>query len=565
MRHHRINLVILFVFLFAAAIISRLIFLQIIQHDLYSALAKGQQIIFKNYQGDRGKIFFQNHDLPIATNKTSPFLYLSPNEIPAEEKENTSQVLAGLLNLDQDFILEKTQQDNLFALVKDKLSDQEVASVQEADLAGVHLGEEKLRSYPYEDFAAHLLGFVNKEGEGQYGVEEYWDEALRGEEGFLQGEWGPLGYLFFSERDPSLNQGADLFLTIDYNIQYAAEKLLKKARENLNIEGGQIVVVEPSSGKILALANFPTFNLNGYAKEKDFEVFQNGVTQKAFEPGSVFKSITMAAALDEGKITSQTTYFDPGCYQVGVDEVCNYEKRIYPGELTMTNVLEKSINTGAVFAERELGNKNFLEYVEKFGIFSKTGVDLPWEISPPNKEFKQGREINYATASFGQGIEMTPLQLIRAFCAIANGGKLVKPYLVEKIVKNGEETMIEPEVTDDDVISPGTSSKITAMLVSVVGSAYTKAAQIPGYYVAGKTGTAQISYAALGMDKKGYSEKTWQSFIGFAPAFNPKFLIMVKLNNPATRTAEYSAVPIFQELAKYIIDYYQIPPDHEPR
>ncbi|MBA7709875.1 Penicillin-binding protein PbpB [subsurface metagenome] len=220
----------------------------------------------------------------------------------------------------------------------------------------------------------------------------------------------------------------------------------------------------------------------------------------------------------------------------------------------MTEVLEKSINTGAVFAESQLGHKNFLNYIERFGIFEKTGIDLQWEISPPNTELKQEREINFATASYGHGIEMTPIQLARAFCVIANGGKLVKPYLVET----------EPEISNNNVISAQTAFKLTAMLVSVVKNGpYTKRARIPGYYIAGKTGTAQMSFAALDIDEEGYSDKTWQSFVGFAPAFDPRFLILVKLDNPATKTAEYSAVPLFQELAKYIIDYYQIPPDYE--
>jgi cell division protein FtsI/penicillin-binding protein 2 len=272
----------------------------------------------------------------------------------------------------------------------------------------------------------------------------------------------------------------------------------------------------------------------------------------------------MASAINEDKITPQTTYVDPGVIEVGGWPIHNYEERIYPGEITMTEVLEKSINTGAVFAERQLGDRKFLEYIKKFGVFEKTGIDLEGEISSSNEELKKGYEVSFATASFGQGIEMTPLQLIRAFSVIANGGKLVKPYVVKEIIdseRRAEKT--EPEIISENIISKNTSSKVSAMLVSVVESAYTKAAQVPGYYVAGKTGTAQISYAALGEDYGGYSKKTWQSFIGFAPAFDPKFIILVKLDNPATKTAEYSAVPIFQELAKYIIDYYQIPPDHQ--
>jgi len=530
--------------LFGAALVGKLFFLQIIEHNFYAALSKGQQGAFASGQGERGEIFFQNHDFPVATNKTVYYLYASPAEIPFGKKEEIAENLAEITTLEKDFLLERIMENSLYEVLKEQLSAEEVERLKELKREGIYLGREIRRSYPYDEFASHILGFVNKDGHGQYGLEEYWEENLRGKEGLVK--------------------GSDLFLTVDYNIQYQAEKLLEDARKKLDIDGGTIVVMRPNSGQILALANFPRFNPNLYSREQDFNVFQLDAIQKIFEPGSVFKPITMAGALNEGKITPQTTYYDKGYVEIeGWSEpLYNYDKRVY-GKTTMTNVLEKSINTGAVFAEKQLGHRNFLKYIEEFGFFEKTGIDLAGEIYSQNLEFKKGYEINFATAAYGQGIEMTPLQVVRAFAAIANGGKLVRPYLVEKVVDNeGAVVETKPEIGDNNVISPATASKLTAMLVSVVENGFGKAARVPGYYVAGKTGTAQVSFSALGMDKKGYSEKTWQSFIGFAPAFDPRFLILVKLDDPATKTAEYSAVPIFRELAKYIIDYYQIPPDY---
>ncbi len=331
-----------------------------------------------------------------------------------------------------------------------------------------------------------------------------------------------------------------------------AEKLLEKAKENLYIESGEIVVIDPNLGKILALADFPNFNPNEYSEVTNFEIFKNSSIHKVFEPGSVFKPITMAAALDQGKITPQTTYTDEGQVQIGNYTIYNYDKRVW-GERTMTEVLEKSINTGAIFAERQLGHNLFLEYLERFGFFEPTGIDLQGEIFSQNKEFKKGYEINFATASFGQGFEITSLQLVRAFSAIANGGKLINPHLIN-------DNSLVAKKDERQIISKNTSSQITMMLVSTVENGFAKKAKIPGYYVAGKTGTAQIPYE----NKRGYHpDKTIQSFIGFAPAFDPQFLILVKLYNPNTKTAEYSAVPIFRELAKYIIDYWQISPDYE--
>jgi len=551
MRNWRIKFVLTLIFIFSAAIVCRLFFLQIISHDYYTALARGQQKLFQDVIGDRGEIFLTNHDLPVATNREYSFLYLSPAEVPAEEKEKVADALSKNLNMDKTYLISKLQKDSLYELIKDKMTDEEVAIIETLNLSGVHFKKQTFREYPYGDFASHILGFVNEAGEGQYGAEEYYNDILHGKEEFWEGIKGPLGY-FFPGLSNSNNKGADLKLTIDYNIQYLAEKLLVQAKKTLNIEGGTIIVINPNTGKLLALADLPSFDPSKYSQQTDFSVFQSDATQKIFEPGSVFKPITMAAAIDQGKITPDTTYQDPGVLEIGGWPIYNYGQRQYPGDITMTQVLEKSINTGAVFAESQLGNKKFLEYVTNFGIFEKTGIDLQGEVAPQNTEFKKGYEINFATASFGQGIEMTPIQLVRAFCVIANGGKLIEPYLVEQ----------DPKISNNNVISPQTASKVTAMLVSVVENGFSKAARIPGYYVAGKTGTAQVSYSALGINQKGYSDKTWQSFIGFAPAFNPQFLILVKLNNPAAKTAEYSALPIFQQLTKYIIDYYQIPPDY---
>jgi len=561
MKNWRINIVLIFIFLFGAALLGRLIYLQVFQYDFYSALAKGQQKFYGYQEGERGKIFLKNHELPVATDETYFSVYISPREIPPEKREETISILSKELELSEDVILEKIKKNKVYQLLKKKLSQEKFESLKKYKLAGIYFKKEKIRYYPYGNFASKILGFVNQDGKGQYGLEGYWDDDLKGKKKFWQKEKGPWG--FFSSFSEDNLRGSDLYLTIDYNIQYQAEKLLEKAKKNLNIESGQILVADPNSGRILALADFPNFNPNEYFKEKDFKIFQNSLIQKVFEPGSAFKPITMAGALNEGKITPWTTYSDPGVVKVGRWSITNYAQRVYPGQISMIEVLEKSINTGAVFVEDRLGDENFLKYIKKFGIFEKTEIDLEGEILSPNTEFKKGYKINFVTASFGQGIEMTPIQLVRAYCAIANGGRLVRPYLVEKIKKNNNEIIeIKPQL-GREVITNETSSKLTAMLVRVVEEGFGKGAKIPGYYIAGKTGTAQIPFSALGLEKKGYSNKTWQSFIGYAPAFNPKFLILVKLDNPATKTAEYSAVPIFRELAKYIIDYYRIPPDYE--
>lgn len=529
----RASLIFVFFVILWVGIVYRLAFLQIVEGDKYRAWSQG----FHNYYPpnvERGRILLENGE-PLAINADFPLVFASPKKIRDIDKVASS--LGEALGLDMEFVADKLKKDTSYALIKRRLSDEEVSRLKNLNLEGVSLGAARERYYPQGDFAAQILGFMGAEGSGQYGLEEYFNEALY--------------------------EGSDLVLTIDYNVQFEAEKLLNRAQGDLDIEGGQIVVIEPASGKVIAIADFPSFDPNFYqktAQEGKLEVFKNKASQEPYEPGSIFKPITMASAIEEGRVDPKTTYVDKGIVNIGNRSVYNYDRRVY-GEQTMTGVLEKSINTGAVFAEQKLGNKKFLEYIDEFGIFEPSDIDIP-EVNSENREFKKGYEINFATAAFGQGIEMTPIQLVKAYTAIANGGKMMKPYVVEKILNGGKETEIQPYAVRQ-VISQKTSSQVTAMMVSVVENGFGKAAKVPGYYIAGKTGTAQIAFSALGINKPGYSDKTAQSFVGFGPAFDPRFLILVKLDNPKSKTAEYSALPIFRDLAEYIINYWQIKPDYE--
>jgi len=568
MKNWRINLILFIILLFGATIIGRLIFIQIINQEYWQALARGQQKFFTALSPDRGEVFLKDKDnnlYSLAINREWDFVYAAPNEI--EKKEEVAEILGQILNLDdikpesvaaKDFILDKIKEESFYEIIKDKLADHEIDEIRRINLPGVYLAKSTGRFYPQGKLASQVIGFLGGDGKGQYGIEEYYNEILAGKEGFQEGERSPKGFFLpFSESFSPAQKGENIILTIDYNIQFFAEKLLEKAKKDLEIEEGQIIVMDPNSGKILALANFPNFDPNKYSEIKDMEVFQNGAIQKFFEPGSVFKPITMAAALENGKITPDTTYVDEGFVKVGGSTIYNYNGGKW-GQKTMTEVLEKSINTGAVFAERQLGNELFLEYIQKFGFFEPTKIDLNGEVFSENKEFKKGYEINFVTASFGQGIEITPMQLARGISVIANGGKLVQPYIVENSPLHSESPQEQRQV-----ISSKTASELTSMLVSVVENGFANRGKIPGYFIAGKTGTAQVPWAALGIEKSGYSDKTIQTFAGFGPVSNPKFLIVVKLNNPRASTAEYSATPMFRELAKYIIDYYQIPPDYE--
>ncbi|HQB18574.1 MAG TPA: penicillin-binding protein 2, partial [Candidatus Pacearchaeota archaeon] len=374
-------------------------------------------------------------------------------------------------------------------------------------------------------------------------------------------ERNPYSFSFRGISKDDLN-GDNLTLTIDYNIQFMAEKLLEEGIEEYDAEGGNIIVMNPNTGAVIAMAQSPNFDPNNYGSS-DSEHFKNTSIQEIFEPGSIFKPITMAMAINDGVITAETKYNDNlGYVQYSNERVSNYSNKSW-GEVDMTTVLKRSINTGAIFVEKKLGHQSFYNYLEKFGYFEKSGIDLFGEVVSSNNEIKSAlknnTEISFGTASFGQGIAMTPLQMINSFSAIINGGTLYRPYVVQKI----NNQTIKPEIIRKNIISQETSTELKKMLIEVVEDGFGHLAKIEGYWIGGKTGTSQIPYTSLGINKAGYSDNTWQTFMGFAPALNPQFIILVKLDNPKkVKTSEYSAVPIFNKLASYILNYWQVPYDY---
>ncbi len=559
MVNFKAKLIFVFLFLFSLSIMARLFYLQIEKGKYYEALALGQQISFEEIKGERGEIFLNNGQNIFAQTKKKILIYVFPEQIAEEKTEETIEILADLLGEKKESLLSFF---NKGEVIKREISQETLDQIEKYELSGVQPEEVWGRIYPQKELAGHLVGFLNQDGQGQYGLEGFYNEVLKGTEIFQQKGKSPFGYLALTEMEvpddiESSPKGADIFLTLDYNIQYFAEKLLAETKESMKIDSGQIIVTEPSSGKILALAVFPSFDPNQYNKEKNLAVFINPVLQSLFEPGSVFKPITFAAAIEENLIEPDDTYEDKGSVSLGGPPIYNYNKRVW-GEQKMTDVLEESINTGAVYVQQKLGRELFLEYLEKFGLFEETAVDLQGEVYSINETLKNGYPRDLATASFGQGVEITPIQIIRAFGAIANGGNLMKPYLVEKIVKSsGQITEAEPEI-QKKVISSSSANTLASMLISVVENGSGRKAKISGYLIAGKTGTAQVP-----LKTGGYSEtETIQSFVGFFPALDPQFLVFIKLDNPETGTAEYSAVPVFSEMAKYIIDYKQIPPSY---
>jgi len=562
----RIGLILFLIIAFGAAIIGRLFFLQIIERKLYQSQALGQQTSFDNIVGSRGQIFCENSQetkgaqasgevKSLAINKDSWTISVNPKDI--KDKTAFADTLSKNIGQTAEQILSELNTQSSYVVLQKGVSSTEADKIKASGIKNLSWENIPERFYPQGEMAAQTLGFLGGSGIGQYGIEGYYDDILKGKPG-VEEEQSGLNSIFSNDNQDFLN-GSDIYSTIDYNIQFQAEQLLKQEQKKDDIDAGQIIVMKPDTGKILALANFPAFNPNQYSKVPDLGIFQDSAVQKLFEPGSIMKPFTMAAALNEGKITPDTTYVDTGVVTFGQHSIHNFANEKY-GQQTMTQVLENSINTGVVFAEQKIPHQTFLNYLDKFGFFEKTGIDLQGEVYSNNDLLKNGPDIEYATAAFGQGIELTPIQIAKGYCAIANGGKLVKPYIVEKIVSGNDEVDTKPEVSSS-IVSQQTLSQLNSMLISVVDKGFNGVAKIPGYYLAGKTGTAQIPMP----NGNGYEPdtNTIQSFVGYGPALKPQFLILVKLDNPKVPKSALSAVPIFKQLAQYIINYWQIPPDYD--
>jgi len=344
-----------------------------------------------------------------------------------------------------------------------------------------------------------------------------------------------------------------LVLTLDRAIQYYADRSLKEAVEQHVAKGGSVIVMNPKTGAILAMSSYPNFDPNRY-NETAIERFTNLNTSGAYEPGSVFKVITMASAIAANLVSPNTTYVDSGSVQVQDRVIKNSQDKVY-GEVNMTKVLEQSINTGAVFVAQKLGKQLFYKYLKDFGFTETTGVELAGEVGGSVKPPGQWTDVDLATMSYGQGIAITPIQLITAVSAIANGGKLIQPHVVSEILYENGPVKVEPREIRQ-VISPQVAQIVSAMMVNVVEHGHGQRAGVLGYYIAGKTGTAQVPVPG------GYAKnKTIGTFVGFGPTENPQFVMLVRIDEPKdVQFAESSAAPLFGKIAKFILDYLQIPP-----
>ena len=554
-----------------------------------------------------------NEHLPGVFVDTTRFMITAdPTLIPETGVKGVAKILSKILGepaekLESSLIRRKVR----YVFLKNRLEPEISRKIENLDLKGVVLIPEHWRYYPEGSLAAHIVGFLNHDGFGQYGIEGYFNTDLEGKKGTIFASKDPFGrqITVADSEIVSAVDGDSIILTIDRIMQRKVEEVIKGAVERYNADSGQVVVINPFTGAILAMANYPTFDPNTYTDsftlrpvEKDEKimvtvplfkldethkyvnvtdeeradpeipkymfankfgpgVFKNKTVSEVYEPGSAFKPIIMSAALDAKEVEPQTTFIDEGPLKID-DFTIKNSTNIYWGKTTMTQVLEKSLNTGMSWVAKKLGMELMYKYLQAFGFGEYTNIFLEGETKGRLDYYKQWSKAQLLTQSFGQGIIVTPLQMAAAWSALANGGKLVQPYIVDSIIKKDKVIKTEPQIIRR-VISEESSSIISSMLVSSVDNGYAHKAGIPGYLIAGKTGTSQMA------GKNGKYEvgegTTVTSFGGYI-AFNAQFVAIVKLDRPRIGEdtwGENTAAPAFRDIAEFLINYYNIQPSEK--
>lgn len=570
---NRIQAATWFLFIGIVLIVARLLYLMVWEHDFYTALAASTHETSSSLQPKRGEIFIQDSrtgtTFPVAINQDVYVLFADTRSIKdAESAEKIANSLAEKFNYTPErkaaVFTQLNKRTDPYEPIEQKIDQKKYEEIRELNLKGIGFVRIPQRYYPEKNLAASVIGFVgkNKDGAdwGKYGIEGYWQKELAGRGGVVEGLKSGTGIIQPKSLEPA-RDGTNLVLTIDRTLQYKACERLRQGMVEYNAQSAAMVIMDPFTGAVLVMCSLPDFDPNKYGQVSSIDVFNNRTVFTPYEPGSIFKPIGMAAALNENVVAPSTPFTDTGRR----DGVCqgpiqNAGNKAH-GAMDMTTIIVKSINTGMVFVVDHLGKDKFVKYVKRFGFGVETGIDVDTEVSGTidSLTINKGNKLDCytGTASFGQGVTVTPLQMATAFSAIANGGNLMRPFLVkEKRFADGHVEVTKPKV-EGSVLTKRGASSIANMLVMAVDTGYAGRARVAGYAVAGKSGTAEIADPNGG----GYTKTYNHSFIGFAPAQNPKFVMIVKYEKPTKFPyAESTSAQIFGEMSKYLLEYYQVPP-----
>lgn len=545
-----------FAFIYAAVLI-RLFYWQIVKADGLRLAGRAQSTLSLTTTATRGDILF-NDNFPLATNKISYLLYANPKKV--DSVDNYGQLLSPVLDVDAASISARLKQNLFWVSLQSRLSADKKVQIEGLHLGALGFEQQTERDYPEASMAAHLVGFVGKnqdgEDQGYFGLEGYYDRQLKGRPGSTYMIKDALGNPILTDiREDKKIDGRSIVTSIDRSIQFVADTELRKSLETYKADGGTVIIMETRTGRILASSSYPKFDPQKYW-EYDGKTYTNPIVSSLYEPGSTFKVLVMAAAIDSGLVTPMTQCDAcEGPVKIDGYSIKTWDDTYIPN-INMNEVIQHSDNTGMVFVGRKLGVNRFLSYAQRFGLGSITGIDIQGETTEELRPENKWHDIDLATASFGQGISVTPIQLITAVNSIANGGRLMRPMVVEKILTPDGKTISIPPQVERQTVSSATAKVITSMMVNAVENGEAKFAKIPNYDIAGKTGTAQIPVA-------GHYDptNTNASFVGFFPAEDPKITMLVIVNKP--RSSIYgaeTAAPTFFSIARDLIQYYNIEP-----
>lgn len=565
----RSRIVLLCLILFSLILTAKLFLVQVVHSNAYSESADRQYATSGSNLYERGTIFFQskNGQLIAAATQTTGFkLAVEPNKIIDTKNDlgNIYQKLSEIITLDyDDFIIRASKVNDPYEEVANRLSKEEADAISALKIPGLNIFKEKWRFYPGGNMASHVLGLVGyKDNElgGRYGLERQYNAELS------RNNKNPY-VNFFAEVFSNVNKTlfnnevseGDVVTTIEPTVQSFLEKKLVEVQEKYQIDSIGGIIMNPEDGSIYALGVKPDFNPNDFSQVKKSSTFSNPLVENVLEFGSVVKPLVMAAALDAGVVKPTTTYNDKGSVIVEKKEIFNFDKKAR-GIVNMQEVLNQSLNTGMVYVEQKLGKEKLRDYLLSYGIKDKTGIDLPNETSGLVSNLNSPREIEYANAAFGQGIALTPIEMIRALASLSNGGNLVVPHIVERIKYNdGSSKEIKYPITRAK-ITKETTEVISGMLVTLMDKVI-KGGQgkLEHFSLAVKTGTAQVADNTTG----GYYEDRYtHSFVGYFPAYDPKFMVFLYAVNP--KDVPYAATTWsdpFLDITKFLLNYYEVPPD----
>lgn len=544
--------------LFFILIILRLGYWQIVRADELSAMGQEQYGSVISLTPQRGQIE-SSDGFPIAADKLDFLVFADPKEV--EKVDQTATLLSPILKIPQASLSGELSLNGLWVPIKSQVNADTKKTIENLDLPGIGFEEQTVRFYPEASMAATLLGFVGKDengnDKGYFGLEGYYDRQLAGKQGIAVEIHDAYGRPILTNMNASVNKvdGRTLVLHVDRTVQFMLDQDLKESIAEYGASGGTGAIMDPKTGAILALSSFPSFDPSNYQEFSDNDYLNPFITS-TYEPGSTFKPLIMSAALDSGVVTPDTKCsICTGPVPIGGYYIHTWDD-VYHPDSTMTQVIQNSDNTGMVFVGEKLGLTRMLSYLNKFGIGQMSGIDLQGEEAPNLPALDKWYPIDAATAAFGQGIAVTPIELLDAVSAIANGGKRMQPQVVSQIITPDGQTITIPPKVVDQPISPQTAQVMTEIMVNAVDKGEASFARIKGYRIAGKTGTASIPVS-------GHYDptQTIASFVGFAPADNPKFTMLIIINRPtASIWGSETAAPVFFRVAKNLLEYYGIPP-----